>query len=268
MGVSGFPESGPRQTVELAPPPGRGIRLFPEREAWSALRKLRPTKLRNALRRRWFELRLNSLPLRPAPGVARVGSDYGGWNLPTGLIGDGWTCYCAGAGGDVSLDLELISRFGATVRSLEPVAEFVDAAIEEAAGESRFSALQAAVATADGPLLMQRSHDVNSRSVSSVELYETSEYVELPGRTIGSLMTELGDERIELLKLDVEGAEYELMPTLDLRGLGVQVLGVQLHHVGSLREARELLGLIRRQGFELVACRPAVRLAFVRTELL
>jgi FkbM family methyltransferase len=265
--MSGFPESESRQAVELGRPSGSGIHGLRE-EAWSTVRKLRPTKLRNAVHRRWFERRLNSLPLRPAPGVARVGSDYGGWNLPTGLIGEGWTCYSAGAGGDVSLDLELISRFGATVRSLEPVPEFVDEAIEEAAGESRFSATQAAVATTDGPLRMQRSHDVHSRSVSSVELYETSEYVELPGRTITSLMTELGDDRIELLKLDIEGAEYELMPTLDLRRLGVQVLGVQLHHIGTMREARAVLGQIRDQGYELVACRPAVRLAFARTELL
>jgi hypothetical protein len=30
-------------------------------------------------------------------------------------------------------------------------------------------------------------------------------------------MAELGDERIDLLKIDIEGSAYELLPTLDLR---------------------------------------------------
>jgi hypothetical protein len=36
-------------------------------------------------------------------------------------------------------------------------------------------------------------------------------------------MNELGDERIDLLKLDVEGAEYDVIPSFDLAALGVRV---------------------------------------------
>lgn len=230
--------------------------------------KLRPAKVRRAVRRRWFERRLERTPLRPTAGVVELGSSYGGWKMPGDLIESSWLCYGVGAGGDVSFDLELIERYGLTVRVFDAVAEFVDQAIEQAAGDPRLSAHQAVVAPRDGPVRMQRSHDPRSRSVSSAGLYESDSFIELPGRTIESLMAELGDERVELLKLDIEGAEYEVLPTLDLPALGVKVFATQLHHTGSVSQAQALIEGLRRQGYEAVACRPAVKLTFASSELL
>jgi hypothetical protein len=115
---------------------------------------------------------------------------------------------------------------------------------------------------------MQLTHDPNSESVSPVGLYDSKSYVEFEGRTLPSLMAELGDTQIELLKLDVEGGEYDLIPGLDLRALGVQVFATQLHHVASIARARSLVAGLAAQGFEPVACCTVVKLAFVRRELL
>lgn len=232
------------------------------------LHKLRPAKLRAALYRRAFEQILSRTPLRSAPGLRDLGSSYGGWIVPEGLIGEGWTCYTVGAGGDISFDLALVERHGATVRAFDAVEQYVQEAKATAAGEPRFSAHHAAIALADGPLRMQVTHDQQSRSVSSAGLYESAQYVELPGRSLPSLMAELGDARIDLLKLDIEGGEYEVIPALDLRGLGVGIFATQLHHTGSIGGARRLVAGLREQGYEPVACRPAVKLTFVRSELL
>ena len=115
---------------------------------------------------------------------------------------------------------------------------------------------------------LQITHDASSQSVSAAGLYESSAFVEMPGRALASLMAELGDERIDLLKLDVEGAEYELLPAVDLRALGVKVFAVQLHHNGSVRGARALIDRLRADGYRPVACRPAVKLTFAREDLL
>jgi FkbM family methyltransferase len=194
--------------------------------------------------------------------------DYGGWVVPAALIEPGWICYSVGAGGETSFDMELIKRYGITVRSIDPVPEYVEAAVEHAQGDGRLTAHQAAVATADGPLRMQITHDPNSRSVSPAGLYDTSSYVEFPGRTLASLMAELGDERIDLLKLDIEGGEYTVIPTLDLVRLGVKVFATQLHHTGTVRDAGRLVTELREQGYEPVACHPAVKLTFVRRDLI
>lgn len=208
-------------------------------------------------------------PLREVDGLELLGNpDYGGWVVPTALIEPGWVCYSVGAGGETSFDMELIRRFGMLVRSIDPVAEYVRLAIEHAHGERRLTAHQVAIATADGPLRMQITHDPNSQSVSPAGLYDTHSYLELPGRTLPSLMAELGDTKIDLLKLDIEGGEYKVIPTLDLQALGVKVFATQLHHTGSVREARRLIAGLAGQGYEAVGCHPAVKLTFARRELL
>jgi FkbM family methyltransferase len=220
--------------------------------------------VRTALRRRWFERRLAHLETEPCDDVVYLGSDYGGWSIPE-IVEAGWTCYCVGAGGDISFDRELIQRYGGRVRVFEPDEDYIRRATVESELEPLFSKHAVAVTTKDGPVRMQRTHIPGSRSLSPAGLYDTSEFVEMPGRSIPSLMRELGDGRIDLLKIDVEGGEYELVPTLDLAGLGVRVFCVQLHHTGSVRDARRLIDGVVRDGFRLVASDPVVRLTFVRS---
>lgn len=229
-----------------------------------SVKNLRPAKVRNALRRRWFEREVPRLQLAATEhGVVELGSPYGGWMLPDGVVEPSWVCYCVGAGGDISFDLALIERYGATVRAFDAVEDYVRSAEREGAGNDRFSAHHAAIASEDGPIRMQVTHDTGSRSVSAAELYDSHEYVELPGRTLPSLMAELGDERIDLLKLDIEGAEYDVLPHLDLRALGVRVFAIQLHHTGSVAAARGLIAGLREQGYAPVACLSVVKITFL-----
>jgi FkbM family methyltransferase len=238
---------------------------MPEKSLVRAARTyLRPAKLRSALKRRWFEHRMSRVRMRHLSGLIELGTAYGSWIMPGDVIDSSWNCYLAGAGGDVSLDLELVRRYGVTTRSFDPVLDYVERAVREGRDEPRFSAHHAAIAVADGPVRMQITHDAESQSVSGARLYDSHSFVEVPGRSLRSLMAELGDERIDLLKLDIEGSEYQLLPSLDLDGLGVKVLAVQLHHNGSVKAARRLMSALDEQGYDLVACCPVIKLTFLR----
>jgi FkbM family methyltransferase len=234
----------------------------------SQIRKLRPDKLRRALRRRWFEWRMSRLPLRHVDGVADVGTPYGGYMLPVNQIGREWLCYCIGTGADISFELELIKRWDARVRSFEAVPHFVEHLQDQAAAEPRLTLEQAALAGSDGPLRMQVTHVAVSQSVSAAGLYEGDNYIEVPGRTLQSLMAERGDSKLDLLKMDVEGLEYELVPALDLNSLGVKVFCTQLHHTATVPDAKQLVARLKSEGYELIACRPTVKLTFAQRTLL
>jgi FkbM family methyltransferase len=209
---------------------------------------------------------LERLPIEPGPPIVELGSPYGGWRIPDGALREGDICYCIGAGGDVSFDLELIHRYGAIVRAVDPVQRYEDDALRQAAGDTRFSFRVVALTTRDGPIRMQPHHERSSGSLSAAGLYDTHEWTEVPGLSLPSLMREFGDDHIDLLKLDVEGLEYELVPTFDLAALGVRVFALQLHHVGSVRQATRMIERVRRQGYRLVAQRRAAKLAFARAQ--
>ena len=230
--------------------------------------KFRPAKVRSALKRRWFENRVLRTRLRKMDGLVYLGTSYGGWTLPGDVIEASWTCYMVGAGGDVSAEVEITKRYGATVRSFDAVADYVDRAEKEADRAPRFSAHHAAIALEDGPVRMQVTHDQQSQSVSAAHLYDSQSFIELPGRTIPSLMAELGDDKVDLLKIDTEGTEYELLPTLDLQAMGVKVFANELHHNGSVGDARRFIARLRDRGYDPVACHGAVKVTFVRRDLI
>jgi FkbM family methyltransferase len=209
---------------------------------------------------------MERIPLTHYSDLISLGDpDYGGWTVPDCIESD-WICYSVGAGGDISFDLEVIERYGAVVRAVEPVAEYVERARRDASGDPRFSIYQAALAASDGPVRMQVTHDPGSESVSPAGLYDSDRYIAVPGRTLSSLMADIGDTRVDLLKIDIEGGEYDVVPRLGLRALGVRLFAVQLHHTGSVRRARALISTLADQGYDAVAIHPAVKIAFLRRE--
>jgi FkbM family methyltransferase len=210
---------------------------------------------------------MSRVPTEPYPRLVELGSDWGGWVVPDDVIDDSWTCYCVGAGSDVSFDLALVERYGARVRCLDPFHVFLEQAERKAGGDPRVTFHEVALATHDGPLQMYGAEDPASGSLSATNLYRTERVVTKPGRSLPSLMAELMDERADLLKLDIEGSEYDILPTLDLPSLGVRVLCVELHPARRVREARQQLDAVRAQGYRLVTCKWPASYTLVSGEL-
>src|SRR6478609_9858118 len=99
-------------------------------ERRGALGRLHPARICDGVRRRWFEHRLERTPLGRFDGLVMLGNTFGGWIVPGALIEPDWVCYSVGAGGETSFDMELIARYGVTVRSIDPVEKYVELAIE------------------------------------------------------------------------------------------------------------------------------------------
>jgi hypothetical protein len=167
--------------------------------------------------------------------------------VPAGTINGAWTCYCIGAGSDLAFDLELIRRYGATVRSVDPEKAVRREAEPDVAADPRLTVIEATVAPQDG----------------SSESGETAFDGREPPRSLRSLMEELGDQQVQLLKLNIGGGEYSLLETLDLRSLGVRVLLVELHATRRVDEALQLLERLRSQGYQPVHCTPRAGFTFV-----
>jgi hypothetical protein len=209
--------------------------------------RLGPATIFSALHRQWFEWRLRRVPIEPHGPLTEVGTGRGGWMVPAGTINGAWTCYCIGAGSDLAFDLELIRRYGATVRSVDPQKSLRREAEPGAAADPRLTVIEATVAPQDG----------------SSESGETTFDGREPPRSLPSLMEELGDQQVQLLKLNIGGDEYGLLETLELRSLGVRVLLVEFHATRRVDEALQLVERLRSQGYQPVNCTRGAGLTFV-----
>jgi FkbM family methyltransferase len=213
----------------------------------AALRK--PWSRSYAVRRRALLWRLGRVAAPdPAFPTEYLGTDYGGWAVPTDVIRPGWVCYCAGAGIDISFDLALAQRFGCEVVTLDPTEESREVVARAAEPRIRFE--QVAVWSSDGDLRMYRAADPTHQTLSADDLQRTDRSTSVPARSLPSLMRELGHERIDLLKLDIEGAEYEVLDTV--QDLGVSVLCVEMHPTRGTRPAVQAFRALQAAGFRLV----------------
>jgi FkbM family methyltransferase len=211
-------------------------------------------KWRNALRRRVFQASLpRRITLYPRSDVEHVGSGYGGWPVPLGLLDSSSVVYSVGAGEDVSFDIGLIERTGCQVHSFDPTrgaAQYL--AAHPHAGLSFHNI---AIWTYSGELRMHCAANPAHIALSAVNLQHTDRSVSVPCRTIDSIRTECGHSEITLLKLTVDGGEYDLVPNLELARWRTRVLIVNLQHSRSARVAAKLVANLTDQGFLPVARR-------------
>jgi FkbM family methyltransferase len=180
--------------------------------------------------------------VRPDSELLRLGTVYGGWILPKdhGLTADS-LCYCAGAGEDISFECELVERFGCRVRIIDPtpraIQHFQD--LEQAVRSgARFPVNNSRIdfySITDGHLNRLRFFPVGLAdkdtemkfflpqnqahvSCSVVNLQKTDQYFTAPCLRLSSIMDRQGDRTIDLLKIDIEGAEYGVIEDLTASG--------------------------------------------------
>src|SRR5919204_272011 len=89
-------------------------------------------------------------------------------------------------------------------------------------------------------------------SRSATNMHGTSTFWETQVRSVDSLMSELGHERVDLLKLSVEGSEYEIVGEVLRKELPVGVMCVEFAQPSPLGPIRKQIGALEDAGYELV----------------
>ena len=222
----------------------------------------RPVKWRSAARRRIFRARLaRDVTIEGGHATTYLGSAYGGWPVPLDAIDADCVAYSVGAGGDISFDLELARRCGCEVHAFDPTPE---AARHVASlNDPTVTFHPFAVWLNDGELEMFGAANPRNMALSAVNLQNTHSSVRVPCRTIESVRRELGHDHVDLIKLTVDGGEYQLVPQLDLERWGTRVLVVALHHNERPSRALALISDLHDRGFHPVARKGATGFTFL-----
>jgi FkbM family methyltransferase len=181
------------------------------------------------------------LEIVPLAGLERLGSAYGGYVVPARLIEPEWICYSAGLGEDISFELELIGRCGCTVDAFDPTPKSIE--YMRSVTEPKLVFHPYGLWGEDSTQRFYVPRDSNHVSHSIANLQKTDDFIVAHCRSVPSLMAELGHDRLDLLKLDVEGAEYAVLDTLHGANIRPSVVCVDLHRTSTIDE---MAAVVRR----------------------
>jgi len=163
--------------------------------------------------------------------LEKLGSNYGGWFVPTLQIRSDWIIYSGGIGQDTTFDEELIRRYGCKVFAFDPTPtaiEFVNQRKKNSEAMKNFVFSPIGLWSQDTILKFYAPRTrgwVGSYSARNLQGME--EYFEAQCKSITTIMREYGHQKINLLKIDIEGAEYEVLDDIITNRVEVDWLCVE-----------------------------------------
>lgn len=143
--------------------------------------------------------------------VVTLGDRLGSWTVPDLFLDRDSVVYCVGCGEDVTFDLALIDRFGCTVHAFDPTPRAIDHVAKVAGANPRYKFQPIGLWDSDTTVSFFAPANEAHVSHSIVNLQQTNRTFEAPVRRLKNVMADEGHEKLSLLKLDVEGAEYRIL---------------------------------------------------------
>jgi FkbM family methyltransferase len=236
-------------------------------------------------------LRLLYTPrLRPAAHghkLSRLGSPYGAWTFIDTPALRGARVVSCGLGEDASFDVEFAAAYGAQVLLVDPTPKALRhyEAIRQALGKPRtlpystsgrqpVASYELAALADDSLRIVPKAlwnqqtrlkfyappdPDHVSHSILNIQggYREDGAFIEVEATTVDRLVQEYGLDEIRLMKVDIEGAEIEVIHDMLRRGIRPQQLLVEYDELNfpsrrSRRRVRECHRALLASGYKLV----------------
>lgn len=164
--------------------------------------------------------------------------------------------YSGGAGEDISFELALIQRFEVTVQLYDPSPR-LDAVTVTTQYRDKLRFKSLGLAASKGSVSFEPSDPGGTSGLSHLrKAAKSPDTFQLPCTSLQDEMKANGHSRIDLLKLDIEGFEYEVLESCLNSDVLPKQLCVEFHHFMEdmpkrTDTARLILRLIQR-GYKLV----------------
>jgi len=197
-------------------------------------------------------------PLTRRADMLEIGTRYGGWNIPAELISAKSIVYCVGCGEDISFDLGLIERFRCDVFAFDPTPRAIKYVSTHAAANPLYHFSPLGLWDKAERLRFYAPSNPKDVSHSLLNLQKTSDYIEVPVERLSALMSLRQHTRLDLLKLDIEGAEYKVIDSIIEDRLEVDILCVEFDEFwnpldgDSLQRIRNYVRKILDQGYRML----------------
>jgi FkbM family methyltransferase len=201
----------------------------------------------------------------------RFGNDYGGWNLFQEPLTKDSTIYSVGVGEDASFDIALINTIGAKINAFDPTPKSINW-VKNAQLPHQFVLHEIGLADFDDYAYFNPPENPNHVSHTILDRPSTSNLaIKLPVKKLITIMKKLGHPCIDLLKMDIEGAEYQIIDDLYCSRIYPAQILVEFHHrfpTVGIAKTLDAIELLRKMGYKLYSIVKEEEFSFIHESLL
>lgn len=190
------------------------------------------------------------------------GSFYGGWAVQKGSISPESVVVSIGIGEDASFDISLMDSYQCNIYAYDPTPKSV-AWVRQNVTNPRFKFHRVALSDSDGELELFLPQDDNHVSASFKQGKHLSQNcVLVPCASLQTILKQIGFDRINVLKMDIEGSEYQVIRAMCQTGIinNVDQLLIEFHHHFSgfsTADTRHAVKLLNNVGFKIAWVSPS-----------
>jgi FkbM family methyltransferase len=177
--------------------------------------------------------RLTGRELWLRPEVQYPQRRYGEWTICPELLEQRVVVYSMGIGDNIDFELAVMDEWGAEVHAFDPTPPA--AWVNNLGLPDRFHFHAWAAAAQNGELMLYPR--IKRDGSTSDDMYTLvagesgrEDGITVPAKSISSIMATLGHDSVDIIKLDIEGAEYEVLEGLLSEEIRPRHLLVEFHH--------------------------------------
>jgi FkbM family methyltransferase len=185
-----------------------------------------------------------------------MGNRFADWTICPDGINSESIVYSFGVGEDISWDLQMIEMYGMKINAFDPSPGSVRWLAEQALPEELIFH-PFGLAAEDGEITFAEPEDPGSRSLRITDQKENRDWIKihhLPVHKLDTIKSMLGHDHIDILKMDIEGAEYMVVDDIAKSSSNVDQLLVEFHHrfrnIG-IDATRKSISKLNRAGFRI-----------------
>jgi FkbM family methyltransferase len=183
-----------------------------------------------------------------------LGKAGGIWCVCPQYLSDRSVVYSFGIGEDISFEAALLSKYSMMVNAFDPTPRSIQWIKTQPLPE-RFIMHEFGIADYDGVATFHAPENENHVSYSLMhKVHSVSESIEAPVYRLRTIMEKLGHDHIGLLKIDIEGAEYDVIADVLRSKISVKQLLIEFHHrwkdIGAAR-THEAICALNAAGYKI-----------------
>lgn len=195
-----------------------------------------------------------------------------GFNLCPTLLNEKSIVYSFGIGEDISFDNEVIERHQCKVYGFDPTPRSIDwIKNQDISNLFHFQDYGIAEKTGVIEFFLPKNEEHVSGSMALPKHLNPSDYIEVQMKSLKDIIIELKHDKIDVLKMDIEGGEYEVINSILDSGVIIDQLLIEFHeHFFDDGKDKTIAALnkLKGEGYEIYAISDTFNeISFIRKEL-